>query len=192
MNGKQLACVLLMMIVGVVTYTAQIIHKKTQSVQGEAKAAQEAAQAADNARQIAEITSKRVDAESAELRRYLETWTPHIDNVQTAQEVEEAVQASIRRATLYVDSQKFEPKITRVGKVISKIVKAAIIAEDEYSKTMNWLGELEKKLPLARITICRITPGKDTKSIRMELSLEVPIMNLKADPTEKDDVKKKA
>lgn len=192
MNGKQLACVVLMMIVGTVTYTGQIIHKKTQAVQAEAKAAQEAAQAADNARQIAEITSKRVDAESGELRRFLETWTPHIDNIQTAQEVEEAVQASIRKATLYVDSQKFEPKQARVGRVIPRIVKAAIIAEDEYPKTMNWLGELEKKLPLARITVCRITPGKDTKSIRMELSLEVPIINLKADPTEKEDGKKKA
>ncbi len=185
MNGKQLACVMLMMIVGIVTYTGQIVHKKADAVRAEARAAQDAAQTAENERQIAEITSKRVDSESADMRRFLDTWTPLIDNVQTSQEVENAIQASIRAAKLYVDSQKFEPKISRAGKLIPKMVKATIIAEDDYPKTMNWLGELEKKLPLARITVCRMTPGKDTKSVRMELSLEVPIINLKVDPTEK-------
>lgn len=189
MNGKQLACVMLIAIIGIITYTGQMVHKKAAAVRAEAKAAQDAAQSADNDRQIAEITSKRVDAETSDIRRFLETWTPQIDNTQTSQEVEEAVQASIRNSKLYVDSQKFEAKAARAGKVIPKIVKASIIAEDEYPKTMNWLGDLEKKLPLARITVCRVTPGKDTKSIRMELSLEIPIVNLKADPTEKSDKK---
>ena len=130
-----------------------------------------------------------MDGESADIRRFLETWTPQIDNMQTSQEVEQAVQASIRSVNLYVDSQKFEVKAARNSKVIPRIVKASIIAEDEYPKTMNWLGELEKKLPLARITVCRVTPGKDTKSIRMELSLEIPLINLKADPIEKTDKK---
>ena len=189
MNGKQLACVMLMMIIGIVTYTSQMVHKKAAAVRAEAKAAQDAAEAADSDRQIAEITSKRVDAESTDLRRFLEAWTPQIDNIQTSQEVEEAVQASIRNAKLYVDSQKFEAKPVKVGKVIPRVIKAAIIAEDEYPKAMNWLGDLEKKLPLARITICRLTPGKDTKSVRMELSLEIPIINLKADPAEKAEKK---
>lgn len=186
MNGKQLACVMLMMIIGVVTYAGQMVHKKADAVRASANKAKEAAETADSDRQIAEITSKRVDVESAEIRRFLDTWTPQIDNIQTGQEVEEAVQASIRAAKLYVDSQKFEPKTSGgTTKVIPRIIKASIIAEDEYPKTMNWLGEIEKKLPLARITVCRITPGKDTKSIRLELSLDIPIVNLKADPTER-------
>jgi hypothetical protein len=185
MNGKQLACVMLIVIIGIVTYTGQMVHKKAAAVRSDARAAQDAAQAADNDRQIAEITSKRVDTESADIRRFLESWTPQIEGTQTSQEVEEAIQASIRAAKLYVDSQKFEAKPgAKTSKVIPRTVKAAIIAEDEYPKTMNWLGDLEKKLPLARITVCRVTPGKDTKSIRMELSLEIPIINLKADPTE--------
>lgn len=190
MNGKQIACITLLMIVGVVTYVAQIIHKKADALRGEAKAAQEAAQSADSDRQIAEIKSKSVDAESAELRRFLETWMPFVDNIQTSQEVEEAVQSSIRSSKLYVDSQKFELKSSREGTLIPRVVKAALIAEDEYPKTMNWLGELERKLPMARINVCRIIPGKDTKSIRMEVSIEVPIVNLKADPTEKRKSKK--
>ena len=67
MNGKQLACVMLIVIIGIVTYTGQMVHKKAAAVRSDAKAAQDAAQAADNDRQIAEITNKRVDTES---RRY--------------------------------------------------------------------------------------------------------------------------
>jgi hypothetical protein len=186
MNGKQLACVMLMMVIGVVTYSGQMVHKKAVAVRKEAKAAEDAAQTADSESQISKIRSERVDADSTEIRRFLESWTTPIDNIQTSQEVEEAVQSSIRASKLYVDSQKFEPKLSRTpGRVVARIIKAAIVAEDEYPKTMNWLGELEKKLPLARITVCRITPGKETKNVRMELSLEIPIMNLKADPTER-------
>lgn len=187
MNGKQIACVILMMLIGIVTYAGQMVHKKADTVRKSAKSAQEAAEAADSERQIAEITSKRVETESGEIRRFLEAWTPQIDNIQTSQEVEEAVQASIRNSKLYVDSQKFEAKTTsgkNAGGVIPRVIKATIIAEDEYPKTMNWLGDVEKKLPLARITVCRVTPGKDAKSVRMELSMEIPIINLKADPLE--------
>ncbi|MBX7210802.1 MAG: hypothetical protein K1X78_21015 [Verrucomicrobiaceae bacterium] len=185
MNGKQLACVLLMMLIGLVTYVGQIVHKKATASRNEAKAAEDAAKAAEDACQIAKIKTQRIDVDSAEIRRFLEAWTPKIDSFQTAQEVEDAVQSSIRAAKLYVDSQKFEGRSPKAGLVVAKTVKASIIAEDEYPKTMNWLGELEKKLPLARISVCRITPGKETKNIRMEISLEVPIINLKADPTEK-------
>lgn len=184
MNGKQIACILLMTIIAAIVYAGQMVHKKTEGMRAEAKAAEDAAQAADQARNIAEIKSKTAAADSEEFLRFLSAWVPSIDAAQTSQDIEEAIQASIRSAKLYVDSQKFEPKASRVGKVVPKIIKASIIAEDEYPKTMNWLGELEKRLPLARITICRITPGKDAKSVRLELSIEVPIINLKADPME--------
>lgn len=184
MNGKQIACILLMTIIAAIVYAGQMVHKKTDSMRAEAKAAEDAAEAADNARNIADIKSKTAAADSEEFLRFLSAWVPAIDAAQTSQDIEEAIQASIRSAQLFVDSQKFEPKASRVGKVVPKIIKASIIAEDEYPKTLNWLGELEKRLPLARITICRITPGKDAKSVRLELSIEVPIINLKADPME--------
>ncbi len=85
MNGKQIACVMLMMIIGIITYAGQIVHKKSDTVRASAKSAQEAADAADSERQIAEITSKRVDTESEEIRRFLDAWTPQIDNIQTTQ-----------------------------------------------------------------------------------------------------------
>ena len=57
MNGKQIACVMLMMIIGIVTYSGQMVHKKTDAVRTAAKSAQEASEAADSERQIAEIRS---------------------------------------------------------------------------------------------------------------------------------------
>lgn len=190
MNGKQLACVILMMAIGLMTYTGQIVHKKVAAVRDEAKAARDAATASEDAARIVKITSERTEAETIDLRRFLETWTSYIEGMQTSQEVEEAVQASLRKSKLFVDSQKFEPKPGQRGKMISKTIKVALVAENDYPSTLNWLGELEKKLPLARITMCRLTPGKDVKSVHLELSLEVPLFNLKADPNEKSSSKK--
>jgi hypothetical protein len=184
MNGKQIACILLLSLIAAIVYGGQMVNKTAEAMRKSARAAEDAAISADSARKTSEIKLQTVTAESEEILRFLAAWTPIIDGIQTGQDIEEAIQSSIRASSLYVDSQKFEAKVTRTGKVLARIIKAAIVAEDEYSKTMNWLGELEKKVPLARITICRITPGKDPKSIRLELSIEVPILNLNADPTE--------
>lgn len=184
MNGKQIACILLLSLIAAIVYGGQMVHKTSEAMRKSARSAEDAAISADSARKTSEIKLQTVTAETEEILRFLAAWTPIIDSIQTSQDIEEAIQSSIRASSLYVDSQKFEAKISRTGKVLARVIKAAIIAEDEYSKTLNWLGELEKKVPLARITICRITPGKDPKSVRLELSIEVPIINLNADPTE--------
>lgn len=180
MNGKQIACIILLLVIGSVLYAAQMVHKKTASVRAEATAAEDAAKAAKSDAENASIKLETGKSNTDEIRRFLDAWTPDIERMQTNQEIEEAITDSIRDVKLYVDSQKIEPKGTSTNPVIPQVVKVSIIAEDDYDKTMNWLGDLEKRLPLARINVCRITGGKQPKSIRMELSIDIPIVNLKA------------
>jgi len=188
MNGKQLACILLLSLIAAIVYGGQMVHKTAEAMLKSARVAEDAAISAESAKKTSEIKLQTVTAESEEILRFLAAWTPNIDSFQTGQDIEEAIQSSIRASSLYVDSQQFETKVSRTSNVLARVIKAAIVVEDEYSKTLNWLGEIEKKVPLARITICRITPGKDPNSVRLELSIEVPIINLNADPTE-DKVK---
>ena len=68
---------------------------------------------------------------------------------------------------------------------------ANLVIEDEYAKVLNWLGDIEKRLPLARVKACRITGGGTLRQLRMDVSLEVPLIDLNAE-TPKDDAKSKA
>ncbi len=182
MNPKQLACVVLMAIIGALTYGGQIAHKKTDAMRKSAEKALGDSTAADGARQTAEILMTRTKAETDELRRFLKSWVPYVDKVQTEQEVESAIELSLRDKNItLVSSRKTEVKNSRENKLMPKIVFTTLVIEDEYAKVVNWLGEIEKRLPLARVTSCRMTGGSSVRQMRLDVSLETPIVNLAID-----------
>lgn len=182
MNPKQLACVVLMMFIGLVTYFGQIVHKKVAAMKKSANMAEQDAISAEGLRQTAEILTARTKAETEEIRRFLQTWTPHVDRSQTEQEVESAIEFSLReRGISLIRSRKTEVKVARDNKVIPKTVLTTVVIEDEYAKVLNWLGDVEKRLPLARVKVCRITGGSSARQLRMDVSLETPLINLAAD-----------
>lgn len=179
MNPKQLACVLLMMVIGVITYFGQIVHKKVAAMKLSASQAQADAAMAESARQTAEIMTARTKSETEELRRFLKAWTPFIDKAQTEQEIDSAIELSLReRGISLVRSRKTEVKNYRENRVIPKAVMTTLIVEDEYAKVMNWWGDIEKRLPLARANSLRVTGGGSTRQIRLDISLETPLINL--------------
>lgn len=193
MNPKQVVCVILMMFIGLVAYIGQEVHKKVGVMKKSAAQADQDAITAEGDHQTAEIMTTRTKVESDELRRFLQAWTPHVDRAQTEQEVESAIEFSLRdRGITLVRTRKTEVKNTRDNKFIPKTVLTTVVIEDEYAKVMNWLGDIEKRLPLSRVKICRLTGGSSARQLRLDVSLETPLINLSADSTGGAKPKKKA
>lgn len=186
-----MACVVLMMIIGAVTYGAQIVHKKAavaiQAAEDEAASAELAANDAN----IAKITLEKAKSSAGDLDRFLVAWTPVIQRLSSRQEVESTVQANTREAKVFVVSQKFEDKANAGERMRPRSILASLIVEDEYSKVLNWLGTLEKKIPLVRITNCRISAATTGRQVHMEVNLEVPIFDLSVNPLGVEVKKKK-
>lgn len=181
MNPKQLACVILMMMIGAVVYGAQMVHNKVVALRMDVENAQADAQAAGEALETAEIELAMTKTRSQDLRRFLESWTPYIDRLQTEQEVEEAVEVSLReRGISLVISRKSEVKNNRETPVLPKSVLTTLVVEDEYSKVLNWLGDLERRLPLARVNVCRFTGGATGRQLRVDISFVTPLVDLDA------------
>ncbi len=59
-----------------------------------------------------------------------------------------------------------------------RTVRASLVLEDQYARTINWLGEIERRLPLARLANCRLTGGNNNTQVHAEISLEVPLADL--------------
>ncbi len=178
MNGKKIACVVLLMIVGIFAYAGQIMHQKADAKIRSADAAEDAAAEAEGQKATAEISVATVRAEAEQLIKFLEAWQPHAERFQTQLEVESAVQSLIRSTGVLVMSQKFESRETKMNAVVSKVIRAAMVVEDEYAKVLNWLGELERRIPLTRVMTCQITGGETGRLVHAEVSFEIPIMNL--------------
>ena len=191
MNPKQLACVVLMVFIGIVTYCGQMAHKKVTAMKADASAAMDDATAAEAALQMAEIATAKTKAETEELRRFLASWTPYADKIQTEQEIETAFDISLRDRSTLVRSRKSELKTSRNDKFIPKVVLTSLVVEDEYSKVLNWFGDIEKRLPLARVTSCNVTGGSTVRQLRLDVTIETPIIDVGADLANTPDKKKK-
>lgn len=184
MNPKQLACVILMMFIGMVTYFGQIMHNKVTAMKESAKKASESARTAEDARQVSEILVTKTKAETEELRRFLKAWLPYADRVQTQQEVEGAFELSLRdRGITLVHSRKSEVKARREDKFMPRVVQTSIVVEDDYAKVMNWFGDIEKRLPLARVTSCSLKGGSTVRQMKLDVTIETPIIDISATPT---------
>ncbi|HEY1052701.1 MAG TPA: hypothetical protein VGE39_23180 [Prosthecobacter sp.] len=190
MNPKQLACIILLMFIGAMTYTAQIIHNKVKNTREEAQDAEDAAVAMENERSTADIETAVFKAKTEDVRRFLRTWLPSIERVQTQQEVEQTIELSLRERGVLVRSKKIEPKTAPINKIIPRSVLTTLTIEEEYAKVLNWLGDIERRLPTARMKVIQITGGSTGRQLKMEVSFETPIFDLNATDNPKSKGKK--
>lgn len=117
MNPKQIACIVLLMIIGSMTYVAQIVHNKVAMTRTQAEDAESAARTAEDERTMAEIETGTFKTDTEELRRFLRSWLPSIDHVQTQQEADQIIEMSLReRGISLVRSRKQSQKQTRATK----------------------------------------------------------------------------
>ena len=190
MNPKQIACFILMAFIGVLVYGAQIVHGKVNVMRSEAEDSMSAAMNAESERETAEIKTAVIKTETEEVRRFLRAWLPSIDKIQTQQEVEKAVELSLREKGIsLIRARATEPK-TSTNKLIPRSVLTTITVEEEYAKVLNWLGDLERRLPLARMKVVQVSGGASGRQLKLDVTFETPIFDLAALAAKKPAPKK--
>lgn len=193
MNPKQLACFLLMALIGVIVYAAQIVHQKVSAMRQEADDAESAATNAETERSTAEIKTAVLKTETEEIRRFLRAWLPAVEKIQTQQEVEQTIELSLREGGIgLVRQRRTEPKGSTTNKLIPKSVLTTLTIEEEYAKVLNWLGDIERRLPLSRMKIVQITGGSTARQLKLDVSFETPIFDLNSANAPADKDKKKS
>ncbi len=190
MNPKQIACFILMAFIGVLVYGAQIVHGKVNVMRSEAEDAVAAATSSASERETAEIKAAVIKTETEEVRRFLRAWLPSIDKMQTQQEVEKAVELSLREKGIsLIRARATEPK-TSTNKLIPRSVLTTITVEEEYAKVLNWLGDIERRLPLARMKVVQVAGGASGRQLKLDVTFETPIFDLAALAVKKPEPKK--
>ena len=170
-----------MSFIGIIIYLGQIVHKNVEVMKTAAQAAIDDSKVAEDAKKLAEILLVKTRAETDELRRFLKSWTPSIQKIQTEQEIEAAVEYTLReRGISLVKTRKSEFKTNASDLFMPMLVVSTITLEDEYAKVLNWLGDLEKRLPLARVITCQLNGGSSVRQIQLTVIVETPVMNLSA------------
>jgi hypothetical protein len=172
MNGKKLACVILIMIVAGIAYGTQIMGQRAKAMRDEAETSENERRAASNELEVSKITK--------DLRNFLKAWEPVAQRIQTGQEAEQLLLSILRDSGILTVSQKFEVKTSQTNLLIPKSLQGTLIVQGEYNKVLNWMGDFERKLPLARITSCRLKQGETGRQANIEIHFDIPMVDLDA------------
>ena len=180
MNSKKLVCIVLIMVIAGVAYGTQLMTQRAKAMREEAENADmEAHQAATEA-EVAQKLLVRTKDETQDLRQFLKEWEPVLQRIQTPQEAESAVLSLVRNSGVVILSQRFDTKTASTNPLIPRILQGSVTVQDEYSKTLTWLGELERKIPFARLTSCRFKQGETGRQLNLEVHIDIPLVDLTA------------
>lgn len=178
MNPKQIACLILMIFIGVIVYVAQIVHNTVSAMRSSAEAAVSSATSAESERSTAEIKAAMVKAETEEIRGFLKAWEPALSKAQTQTEVERTIEISLRDAGSPLVTNRRHEVRAFATKGLPKSVLTTITMQDEYAKVLNWLGDIERRLPLTRMKVVRVSGGSTIRQLKLEASFETPLFDL--------------
>ncbi len=178
MNNHKSACFLILFLTGAMLYGVNTLRNATSSAGEAARLSQSDAEAAEQQAQLAQIQLKTLDSKTAELRLVYGEWKPHFEAYRTPQDAEQRIAEVIREGDVFLISQKFEAKEYDKTTLLAESLVADLVVEDDYMKTLNWLGRLEESIPNCRITRCQIHRGERGNDIHLELQVQVPILGI--------------
>lgn len=169
-----MACVLIMVLLGLMGFGVQKLRSKAVSVRNESNETKKKAEEAQQQKKIAEIKLKTIDAKTAELRKVYTNWIPHFEKYRNSRVGEQKISELVRQSDVFLLSQRFNYQELNKGDLVSHALSAELVVEDDYTKTLNWLGKIEETIPSCRISKLKIIRGDRGNDINMELSIQVP------------------
>ena len=176
MNNHKAASILILVIVGLMGFGVHKLRSKAVAARDAAEVSQKQAEQSEQEKKIAEIKLKTLDAKTANLRKVYTEWLPHFESFGNARAGEQRITDVVRDGDVFLLSQRFNFQEVDKGDLISHALVADLVVEDDYSKTLNWLGKLEESIPSCRISKCRIERGDRGNNIHMDLKVQVPVL----------------
>lgn len=176
MNNHQTACAVLVIAIVGMLYGVNQIRNQSESARESADIAQTEAETAEQQAQLAQIQLKQLDAKTADLRKNSSEWKEHFDNFRTPQDAEQRIVGVVQEGDIFLISQKFEARDIENANFITSALVADLVVEDDFTKTLNWLGKIEEQIPSCRITRCNVTRGDRGNDVHLELQLQIPVL----------------
>ena len=175
MNNKQVACVVLSMILAALAYGTLTMKNKATAAKDETKQASDKAEQAANTRKTAQAGLDRMDRETRGLRDYLDEWQANLQMTSETGTAERLIDTKLKQGKLVIFRQSIESVKLSTTSTIPNALRARLVFEDDYHKLLNWVGSLESSVPTSRVSTCKISKGQKGNEVKMELNVEVPL-----------------
>ncbi|MGB3119938.1 MAG: hypothetical protein WBE58_14040 [Verrucomicrobiales bacterium] len=179
MNERKMACMILLLAIAGLAFGTQKMRGRMLAAESGAETSKMAANTAMQERTMSERSLADRKKKSMALLEFYHSWVPHLRDLNGAQSGERKVVELIKESNVFPLSQKFdEDKKTVKGQLIPKSLKATLVLEDDYAKTLNFLGALEEKVPACRVDHCFVSRGGAGNDIHVELTVQIPMADV--------------
>ena len=178
MKEKQVACIILFLLAAGMGYGMKKFHSNLVTRQAEARTAEDEASAAEFQRENAQKQLAVLESQTQGVRDYFDQWLPHLGSVGSVAKEEQKIFDLIKSAQIFASSQRTEVAQATVAKeaFIPKKLRAHLVIQDNYTKTMNWIGGLEDALPSCRIATIKMTKGVSRNDVKVEVTIDFPLI----------------
>lgn len=176
MNNKHIACGIVALFIVVLVQLTLWVQGNRTKVQNQAEAAQQAETDATTALNQERAQLGNLRRQSADLIEFLRIWQPYFTTIDNPQSAEVNLSMRIKEANLVNLAQRFELTPVKGNASIPNSMRALLTFEDDYARLMNWLGDLEVKMPTVRTSSVRLSKGTRANDLRMEVVLEQPLL----------------
>ncbi|MEM8954735.1 MAG: hypothetical protein AAGD22_11330 [Verrucomicrobiota bacterium] len=178
MKEKQTACVIVFLLAFAMGYGMKKFHATLVERQAEARAAEAEARTEENLRENTEKQLAVLKMGTRSLRDYFDQWLPHLGSAGAVEKEEQKIFDLIKSAQIFASSQRTEVKAASGDKeaFIPQKLSAHLVIQDNYTKTMNWMGSLEEALPSCRIANIKLTRGVSRNDVQVEVTIDFPLI----------------
>ncbi len=177
MKEKQFACVVLGMAIFACFFGIMKMQTKLQEARKEAESAKESAEAASRERVVTSANFADLEKRSQAQIEYYRIWKPHFESFPQGEHVTKEFELKMKEADVNPFTESFEPAAyTDKFGVISKLQRVDLVFVGGYEMLFNFLGTIESSINTARVTSCSVKKAAGDEDIRMELTIDVPII----------------
>ncbi|MEM7600403.1 MAG: hypothetical protein AAF357_03185 [Verrucomicrobiota bacterium] len=180
MNERQIACAILVLVVVGLAYGANKSYTGMVAAKQAAEESRAKALEASNAANVAKRALVDLKESTEDLRAFKDAWEPYVTAVRSPQATEQKVIDLIKSSDVFAVSQRFELLSQKNDPLIKQRLRAHVTIEDDYAKALNWMGALERELPVTRVNNCQVSRGDSGNDIRLRLVLDFPIVSTSA------------
>jgi hypothetical protein len=190
-NNKHIACLVILFCCVLIVQGVSMVRKRATDMQTAAESARRSADTATVTLQAQRDILDDLKHKSSDLLAWLDAWEPHLARINSPESAELNVTALVKQASLILLAQRFEAVPNKsstsvpnsASETIPQLVRAHLTIEDDFVKSINWLGEVESKLPSARLSSFSVARGQSGNDVRMEVVVDVPLAQSRATPT---------
>jgi hypothetical protein len=128
---------------------------------------------------VAEGNYKSFEEKSRAEIGYYEIWKPSFEAFPTTNHVTERFLALMKEDDVNPFTQDFETAAYKdKHEMITQLQRVDLVLVGGYAKLFNFLGKIEARLPTSRVTSCGVKKAAGDEEIRMELTIDIPVVDL--------------